>query len=132
MSTNDAARDVAERAASVLGPESGLWRTWTPQASVTHCGARSATATNPAEPARAAVQLATDLARIPVVAGAKAFGGDVEPPVEVDPKDRRFAAPAWEDNPAYYATRLAYLATCRFARDVVGSAQMDPDGARRP
>ena len=38
----------------------------------------------------------------------------------VDPKDRRFADPAWSTNPLFYGMRLAYLSTCRYARDVVG------------
>jgi len=70
---------------------------------------------------------AQSLVAPPVVAGARWLGRDAQPPVEVDPKDRRFAAPAWEGNPAYYSIRLGYLATAKAARDVIGSAQMDPD-----
>ena len=81
--------------------------------------------------AGAAVQLANDLARIPVVAGAKAIGTDLEPPVPVDPKDRRFGDPAWSGNPLFYGTRLTYLAACRWARDVVATAPVAPDVARK-
>jgi polyhydroxyalkanoate synthase len=49
----------------------------------------------------------------------------------VNPKDRRFADPAWSGNPAFYALHQAYLAGCRFARDVVSSGQLDPDMARK-
>ena len=41
------------------------------------------------------------------------WAGTPQPPVEVDPKDRRFAAPAWDANPAYYSIRLAYLAAAK-------------------
>ena len=133
MSTYDAVLDVAERAAGVLGPESGLLQDLDAAGFLDALRrAITATATNPADSLRASVQLANDLARIPVVAGAKAFGADLEPPFAVDPKDRRFADPAWAANPFFYWIRLAYLAACRFAREVVGSAELDgPDAARK-
>jgi polyhydroxyalkanoate synthase len=132
MDITDPARDIAERAASVLGPESGLVEDMD-AAGFGDALVRAirATATNPAEPARAAMQLATDLARIPMVAGAKLVGADMEPPVEVDPKDRRFADPAWSGNPLFYGTRLTYLAACRWAREVVDAAPVSHDVSRK-
>ncbi len=132
MDTNDAARDVAERAASVLGPESGLFE----DLDAAGFGdallrAISATMSNPLDATRAAVQLANDLARIPVVAGAKAVGADLEPPVPVDPKDRRFSDLAWSENPLFYGTRLTYLAACKWARDVIAAAPVAPDVGRK-
>jgi len=132
MSTYDAVPDVAERAAGVLGPESGLLQDLDAAGFLDALRrAITATATNPADSLRASVQLANDLARIPVVAGAKAFGADLEPPVEVNPKDRRFGDPAWAENPFFYGTRLTYLAACRWAREAVGAAPVAPDVARK-
>jgi polyhydroxyalkanoate synthase len=126
MDISDPARDIAERAAGVLGPESGLVQDMDAAGfGDALLRAIRATVTNPVEPARAAMQFATDLARIPLVAGAKVMGAEMEPPVAVDPKDRRFADPAWSGNPLFYGTRLTYLAACKWAREVVGAAQVD-------
>src|SRR5687767_13847922 len=119
MADHDGVDDLGERAAGVLGPESDLFE---------HVDAAGlgdalrqvvqASLTSPGAPAQAALRLATDLARIPLVAGAHWLGREMEPPVPVNPKDRRFADPAWTGNPAFYALRLAYLSASRFARDV--------------
>ncbi|HEY5882596.1 MAG TPA: alpha/beta fold hydrolase [Nakamurella sp.] len=128
----EALRDVAERAASVLAPETDIFE------DVDVAGLREsltkavrASLAHPAAPAKSALHLAGALARIPVAAGARWLGRDVTPPVEADPKDRRFAAPAWQDNPAYYSIRMAYLAAAKAARDVVGSAQLSDDESRK-
>ena len=128
----EALREVAERAVNVLAPETDLFEDMDAAGfgDALTKALRSAV-THPVKPARSAVHLATDLVKIPLVAGARWFGREVEPPVEVDPKDRRFAAPAWSTNPAYYSVRLAYLSTAKFARDVVESAPMDPETAQK-
>ena len=101
MSTNDAVPDVAERAAGVLGPESGLLQDLDAAGFVDALRrAITATATNPADSLRAAVQLANDLARIPVVAGAKAFGADLEPPVDGRPQGPALRGPGVVGEPA--------------------------------
>ncbi|HET6257815.1 MAG TPA: alpha/beta fold hydrolase [Pseudonocardia sp.] len=125
-------RDVAERAASVLGPEGDLFEDMDAAGfgdALTQ--AVRASLASPGAPALAAINLATDLARIPFVATTRWLGGDAEPPLPVDPKDRRFADPAWDTNPMFYSVRQAYLAACRFARDVVGSAELEADEARK-
>ena len=54
--------------------------------------------------------IAADLARIPLATAASWLGSDeIEPPVPVDAKDRRFAAPAWQQDPWFRAIRDAYL-----------------------
>ena len=128
----EALREVAERAASVLAPESDLFEDMDAAGfgeALTQA-LRSAVA-HPVTPVKSALHLATDFAKIPLVAGARWLGREVDPPVEVDPKDRRFAAPAWTTNPAYYSLRMAYLSAARFAREVVGSAEMEADTARK-
>jgi polyhydroxyalkanoate synthase subunit PhaC len=128
----ESVRDIAERAASVLGPESDLFE----DMDAAGFGdalqkALRATLASPSVPAWATMRLATDLAQIPVIAATRWLGRDAEPAFPVDPKDRRFADPAWASNPVYYSVRLAYLAASRYARDVVGSAQLEADAARK-
>jgi polyhydroxyalkanoate synthase len=122
--------EVAEHAASVLGPESDLFEDLD-AAGFGEALTRAiwSSLANPAEPARATIHLAADLARIPSVAGSRWLGREIEPPVPMDPKDRRFADPAWQNNPVFYSTRLAYIAMCRFARSVVGSTTLEADTA---
>ncbi len=118
--------EVGERAARVLAPESDLF------ADLDAAGfgqaltdAIRAAVSHPGAPARASLRLWSDLARIPVVAGSRWFGVDAQSPVSVDPKDRRFADPAWSLNPAFYSVRQIYLAMCRYGRDVVGSSPLE-------
>ncbi|QJY48914.1 PHA/PHB synthase family protein [Pseudonocardia broussonetiae] len=127
-----AAREIAERAAGVLGPESGLVEDMD-AAGLGGALTRALRSSlwSPAVPARATLRLAGDLAQIPLVATTRFLGGTSEPPFEVDARDRRFADPAWSTNPVYYSVRLAYLAACRFARDVVGSSAVEADAARK-
>jgi polyhydroxyalkanoate synthase len=129
---SESLREVAERAASVLAPEAEIFE----QGDV--AGLREslvkavrASMTTPTVPLKSAVHLAGDLLKIPVAAGARWLGKDVTPPVEADPKDRRFAAPAWQDNPAYYSIRMTYLAAAKAARELVGSAKLSPDESRK-
>jgi polyhydroxyalkanoate synthase subunit PhaC len=129
---DESSREMAERAAGVLGPESDLFE------DLDAAGFGDALSkavqsilSNPVTPARAWLQLTTDLARIPMVATTRWFGREIEAPVPVDPKDRRFADPAWSTNPFFYGIRLAYLSTCRFAHDVIGAANVDDDVARK-
>jgi polyhydroxyalkanoate synthase len=129
---DESSRDVAERAAGVLAPESDLFE------DLDSAGFGEALTTalqsslaNPTAPARATLQWWTDLARIPMVATTAWFGREIESPVPVDPKDRRFADPAWSTNPWFYGVRLAYLSTCRYAQDVVGAASVEADVAQK-
>lgn len=124
--------EIAERAAAVLGPESSVFE------DLDSAGFGEALAkavgsslTHPVVPAKAALSLAGDLARTPLAAMSRWLGKPAEPPVPVDPKDRRFAAPAWESNPAYFSLRQAYLASSRFAREVVDAVPLDPESAKK-
>jgi polyhydroxyalkanoate synthase subunit PhaC len=125
-------REVGERAANVLAPESGLFEDLD---AVGFGGALAkvlrAGVVHPFVPGQAAFRLAADLARVPLVTAASWLGLPVEPPVPVDAKDRRFADPAWTGNPLFHGVRLSYLAACRAARDVVASAGLDEDTARK-
>lgn len=126
------AGEVAERAAGVLAPETDLFENLD-AAGFGEALARALAATlrHPALPAGAAARLVADLARIPLVTAARLLGQDTEPVLPVDPRDRRFADPAWETNPAFHAIRQIYLAAARCARDLVDGAALDPDTARK-
>ncbi|WP_369135179.1 PHA/PHB synthase family protein [Modestobacter sp. I12A-02662] len=126
------AGDVGERAANVLAPESSVFEDLDAAgfgdaiAKVVRAGL-----SNPLGPGLAAMRLATDLARIPLVAASAWLGREVPSPVPVDPKDRRFADPAWTTNPMFQSVRLSYLATCRAAREVVAKADLDAETERK-
>jgi polyhydroxyalkanoate synthase len=118
--------DVADRAAEVLAPESGLLA----DADVAEFGkalslAARGAAANPAALAALYARLALDLVRIPPAALARWLGGKVEPPLPVNPKDKRFADPAWTDNPAFFSIRQAYQAVSQLAEGLVDSAELD-------
>jgi polyhydroxyalkanoate synthase len=125
-------QDIAERAASVLAPESDLFEDLDAAGfgeALTR--AVAASLTRPLGPVEAALRFAGDLTRIPLVAATRFLGTDAEPPLPVDPKDRRFADPAWSASPAYFTVRQTYLAACRFAREVVAAADLDDETARK-
>src|SRR3712207_5507443 len=129
---DESSKEMAERAAGVLAPESDLFEDLD-SAGFADALTRALQSSlgNPTAPARASLQLATDLARIPWVAAPRWFGREIETPVPVDPKDRRFADPAWSTNPFFYGMRLAYLANCRYARELVSAASVEEDIARK-
>ncbi|HYT09068.1 MAG TPA: alpha/beta fold hydrolase [Mycobacteriales bacterium] len=118
--------EVADRAASVLAPESSV----VADSDVADFGrslARAAVgaAAHPLAATEASARFATDLAKIPLAALGRLVGADVPPPLPVDPKDRRFADPTWTENPAFYALRQAYLATARLTEQLIDAAGLD-------
>jgi polyhydroxyalkanoate synthase subunit PhaC len=123
----ESAWEVAERAAGVLAPESDLFE----ETDVANFGRALALAargagTNPAGTAAAVAGFAADLARISAVAAARFLGSELAPPVEIDKRDRRFADPAWADNPVFYGLRMAYLAAGRLTDRLISAANLDP------
>jgi polyhydroxyalkanoate synthase len=60
---------------------------------------------------------------------ARALGSDVAGPASANGDDRRFADPAWEENPLYFGMRQGYLLTARLLIDLVEAAGLEP--ARR-
>jgi poly[(R)-3-hydroxyalkanoate] polymerase subunit PhaC len=71
-------------------------------------------ASHPVGVAKVTGRLLTTLARLPGATLARSVGATAHPPIEVDKRDRRFTDPAWESNPAFFALRQTYLATCAF------------------
>ncbi|WP_374545649.1 PHA/PHB synthase family protein [Rhodoblastus sp.] len=52
-------------------------------------------------------------------------GGEKEPYVATDPRDKRFASPDWRDNPYFDFLRQAYLIADHWANDMVEGAALD-------
>ena len=81
---------------------------------------------HPAEVVGAGLRFGAALTRVWPVAVARWLGADAEPPVPADAKDKRFADPAWDDNPGYFALRQYYLAARRLAEEVLVPGRSDP------
>ena len=127
MNTREAAWQAGLDASEVLGPESGLFAQLDPAdfgRSVLSALARSAV--HPADAARAWLRFGSAMARAWPAAAARWLGSELEPPVPVDDRDKRFADPSWEDNPGFFALRQAYLAARRLGEELLAAGQGDP------
>ncbi len=56
---------------------------------------------------------------------------DVKPPVRVPEGDKRFADPAWSENPAFFAVRQGYLAASQLVSDLLAAGAGDLAGDAR-
>jgi polyhydroxyalkanoate synthase len=118
MTRQEAAWAAAEAAAQALAPEADQFASMDLAGfsesllSVLTCAAKQ-----PGDVAAAMMRYSASLARIGPVAAARWLGAEAEPPVPVG-ADKRFADPAWNDNPAFFALRQAYLASIQLADDV--------------
>jgi poly[(R)-3-hydroxyalkanoate] polymerase subunit PhaC len=116
-----------ESAASVLGPEASWFADNDPGLFGKALAAAAVGAVrHPFSGMSLAVRLASRLAGTGWAAGSRFWGTPAAGPVPVDAKDRRFADPAWEDNPAFWAIRRAYLAWREYALGLVRIADLDP------
>jgi len=119
--------EIADRAAAVLAPESDL----VANPDVAEFG-RAATLAlrgvmaRPMSSTASAVLAAARLTTIPGLSMSRWLGAQLEPPVPLDPKDRRFADLTWNDNPAYYSLRVAYSVLRQLSTDLVEGADLDP------
>jgi polyhydroxyalkanoate synthase len=121
----EAAEAAAEAAAAALAPEADLF------ASLDAAGFGASTravltraAGQPGQMAAAGLRFWASAARIGPAAAARWVGMDAPPPVPVT-DDKRFADPTWQDNPAFFALRQAYLASRRLADDVLAAGAGD-------
>jgi polyhydroxyalkanoate synthase len=116
----------AEQAASVLAPESGFLA----DPDITGLGrslglvVRGALQ-NPADAAMAWLRYTFRMAQIPPAAMSSWLGDAAVPPVQLNPKDRRFADRAWSDNPAFYSLRMSYQAFADLMDEMVSAAGLD-------
>ena len=127
MTANDKAREAAEAAAEVLAPDAGIL------ASADAAGLGEAmlavlrrAAMNPSATASATLRYWTSLATAGPVAAARWLGVDAAPPVPVPERDKRFADPAWTDNPAFFAIRQGHLAVSRLMNDLLEAGAGNP------
>ena len=127
MSARESAWQEGVDAAEALAPETGLIAQLDPADFGGSCfSVITRAARRPAEVAAAGLQFGTTLARIWPVATSRWLGSEVAPPVPFDARDRRFADPAWDDNPGYFAMRQTYLAARRLSEDLLAAGRGDP------
>jgi len=120
MTAQESAWQAAEAAAAALAPDADAL------ASLDAAGLGSSTfsvmrraAAKPTASATAAMRFWTSMAMAGPVAAARWMGMETPPPVPVPDKDKRFADPAWTDNPVFYALRQVHLATSRLVNDLL-------------
>src|SRR5439155_4955385 len=105
------ARAAAAEAAEALEPEAGLLGSADPLAfarALARVGA--GVVGHPLEAGLAGLRCLSDLTAAGSVTFARALGADCDGPFSLAAKDRRFADPAWQGNPAYYGLLQGYLA----------------------
>jgi polyhydroxyalkanoate synthase len=79
----------------------------------------------PAAVAAAGINCAVDLTRATLATTSRALGQPTPGPLPPEGADRRFADPAWEDNPAFFWLCQSYLVFRRFAEDLVAAGELD-------
>jgi polyhydroxyalkanoate synthase subunit PhaC len=128
MSGTDEAWAAAQDAAAALGPESNVFARLDPVGfgSAT-LSAMADAAARPGDVMVAAMRMGLDLARVGPATLARFAQLAVEPPLPVDAKDKRFVDPAWRDNPAFFALLQGFLATRRFANELIGLSRNEAD-----
>jgi polyhydroxyalkanoate synthase subunit PhaC len=121
--TNERPDDRAQDAAFVLAPETGLFADADAAGLYRALGMVFTKAlANPAEVSEAWLRYAAAVAQIPAVALSHWIGRPIPPPMALNPRDKRFADPAWSDNPAFYSLRLSYQAFADFMDRLVSAA----------
>ena len=121
------ARQVGADASEVLGPESSVFAQVDPVdfgSSVLSVLGRAGG--HPDEFGSAWLRFGAAVAGAGPAAVARWLGSDREPPVPVDERDKRFADPAWDANPGWFALRQAYLAARRLGEDLLAAGRGDP------
>ena len=73
----------------------------------------------------AGARLVSGLAGLPMATVGKTFALPVQPPIAVNPKDRRFNDPAWESNPYFFAVRQVYDLACRYVDELLEAGHTD-------
>ncbi|HEX2363274.1 MAG TPA: hypothetical protein VHI11_14490, partial [Jiangellaceae bacterium] len=122
----DSPWDVADQAVGALAPEAGEFA----NTDVADFGRAFASALRgsflrPPATFGTTLRMMTRLAPVPAVAVGRWFGAEFAPPVDLDPKDRRFADPAWASNPLFYSLRLVYEIASRFGHELVDASGAD-------
>ncbi|MDQ1709192.1 MAG: poly[(R)-3-hydroxyalkanoate] polymerase subunit PhaC [Frankiaceae bacterium] len=87
--------------------------------------AGTALARNPTGVAAANTRLAIGVAAAARAAAMRALGSDTPGPVSPAAGDKRFADPAYDDNPLYFLLEQQYLLTCQLASELLDAAGLD-------
>ncbi len=126
--TNGTAASVeaAASAASALAPEAGALVDLDPALfGRALASAAAGAARHPTAAAGAGISCAVALTRATLASAWRAVGRSVPGPLPADGADRRFADPAWEDNPAFFWVRQSYLVFRRLAEDLVAAGELE-------
>jgi polyhydroxyalkanoate synthase len=126
MSAQETAWQAAEDAAGALAPEADVFGRLDMAGfgeSIIAVLARAAS--RPGEVASAALRYSVSLAQVWPAAAGRWLGQPAPPPRPAE-RDRRFSDPSWEDNPAYFALRQAYLASRRLSEDLLAAGRGNP------
>ncbi len=103
---------IAEQTGEVLKTISQIGEYWT---------------ADPARTIEAQTRLLGSYLAIWNTAMVRAAGGPEDPALAPGPDDRRFADPEWTRNPMFDALKQLYLATSRWARELVDEADVDDE-----
>jgi polyhydroxyalkanoate synthase subunit PhaC len=121
-----AAAEAARSAASALAPEAGALIDLDPALfGRALAKAAAGAARHPTAAAGAGIDCAVALTRATLATAWRALGQSAAGPLPADDADRRFADPAWEDNPAFFWLRQSYLVFRRLAEDLVAAGELD-------
>jgi polyhydroxyalkanoate synthase subunit PhaC len=123
---SEAAGQPGAEAAEAVGPEGGVFARLDPaDFGPSLLSVLGRAAGHPASVAEAGLRFAGAVAGVGPAALARWLGAAVDPPVPADGRDRRFADPSWEQNPAYFALRQYYLAARRFSAELLAAGRGD-------
>jgi polyhydroxyalkanoate synthase len=126
ITKDTALTELTQLAASALAPEAGVVVDLDPALfGRALADAAAAAARNPAAVTGAGINCAVDLTRATLATASHALGQSAPGPMPLDVADRRFADPAWEDNPAFFWLRQSYLVFRRLAEDLVAAGELD-------
>ncbi|HEX3753414.1 MAG TPA: alpha/beta fold hydrolase [Streptosporangiaceae bacterium] len=125
--TENTSHDRAQDAAFVLAPETDLLA----QVDMAGLGRAlgqvfTSALANPAAASEAGLRYWAALAQIPAVALSSWLGRPIPPPVDLNPRDKRFADKTWAENPAFYSLRLSHQAFADLMDRLVAVAGLEP------
>jgi polyhydroxyalkanoate synthase len=120
----------AKAAADAVGPEAEILAAIDPLA-LGEAAAQLVVglALNPLGAVQAFGSYASGLVAATSAGAARALGGEAPGPVEPGRKDKRFADPTWQENPAYFWLQQSYLLFGRLAQDLVEAGAGSGPGA---
>jgi polyhydroxyalkanoate synthase len=121
-----AAAEAARSAVSALAPEAGALVDLDPALfGRALASAAMGAARHPKAAAGAGIGCAVALTRATLATASRALGHSSPGPLAPDDADRRFADPAWEDNPTFFWLCQSYLVFRRLSEDLIAAGELD-------